>query len=175
MKQFTKNAFLALFLSAAAANVSANDYTVQVGAYKSLTNEEISKAERHGDVYKSVSGNNLTRLHVGRYTTRAEAVAKRKQLVNSGYSDAFITRISVSEPAATTSFSSSYAQEKVTQQKRFTSAPSDISKYQRKAPSQNNLSGLNADEKSKAAFLDGKLRIVSNGNFYTLEQYRQQK
>jgi len=42
--------------------VLANDYTVQIGAYKYLSQRTINKAERFGQIFKSKTNSNLTRI-----------------------------------------------------------------------------------------------------------------
>ena len=177
MKKSTiKSLLLSISTSALFAFSSANavDYTVQVGAYQVLTNDAIRKAEPHGEVYQSVGTDNLTRLHIGRFSTHSQAEEKRDQLRSSGFSDAFVTQISVSGQLANQAPASSY-QEPIQEYQ----APIENNSYTQPSTSSHsnsaNLSGLTADEKRKAAFLDGKLRIYSDGQFYTLEQYRQTK
>ena len=177
MKKSTiKSLLLSISTSVLFAFSSANavDYTVQVGAYQVLTNDAIRKAEPHGEVYQSVGTDNLTRLHIGRFSTHSQAEEKRDQLRSSGFSDAFVTQISVSGQLANQAPASSY-QEPVQEYQ----APIENNSYTQPSTSSHsnsaNLSGLTADEKRKAAFLDGKLRIYSDGQFYTLEQYRQTK
>ena len=177
MKKSTiKSLLLSISTSALFAFSSANavDYTVQVGAYQVLTNDAIRKAEPHGEVYQSVGTDNLTRLHIGRFSTHSQAEEKRDQLRSSGFSDAFVTQISVSGQLAKQAPVSSYqepTQEYQTPIENNSYTQSSTSSHSNSA----NLSGLTADEKRKAAFLDGKLRIYSDGQFYTLEQYRQTK
>ena len=177
MKKSTiKSLLLSISTSALFAFSSANavDYTVQVGAYQVLTNDAIRKAEPHGEVYQSVGTDNLTRLHIGRFSTHSQAEEKRDQLRSSGFSDAFVTQISVSGQLAKQAPVSSYqepTQEYQTPIENNSYTQSGTSSHSNSA----NLSGLTADEKRKAAFLDGKLRIYSDGQFYTLEQYRQTK
>ena len=177
MKKSTiKSLLLSISTSALFAFSSANaaDYTVQVGAYQVLTNDAIRKAEPHGEVYQSVGTDNLTRLHIGRFSTHSQAEEKRDQLRSSGFSDAFVTQISVSGQLANQAPASSYQEPAQEYQ-----APIENNSYTQPSTSSHsnsaNLSGLTADEKRKAAFLDGKLRIYSDGQFYTLEQYRQTK
>ena len=161
MKYAITNTLLLLLLSTTA---NANDFTVQVGAFQELTQEAISKAEQHGSVYQSLGKDNLTRLHIGRFSNRIEAEEKRDQLRNAGYNDAFIAQILVSK--STTNITN------VVKSNEHSYAPKTAS--QNHYSSHDKLAGLSADERSKAVYVDGKMRIHSNGQFYTLEQYRQQ-
>lgn len=193
MRKLLTSSIVLSFLSITSFAVNANDFTVQVGAYQVLTNQAISKAEKHGEVYQSIGNDNVTRLHVGRFTSKAAAESKRNQLRNSGYRDAFITQISVTSPASNHASASLHKKNKVNHQQAdvtpgsyrssstsHSSTPhssSSTNKYSatnKKYSNGGNLSGLSPDEKKKAAFLDGQLRIHSNGQFYTLEQYRRQ-
>lgn len=184
MRKLLTSSIVISLLSATSLATNANDYTVQIGAYQVLTNQAISKAEQHGEVYQSIGNDNLTRLHVGRFASKVDAVNKRDQLRRSGYNDAFITQISVATPHQESSSSSSYQQSETNYQSAKTShgsynSSSSSSSAHHSGVSKNhssdtNLSGLSPDEKSKAAFLDGQLRIHSNGQFFTLRQYREQ-
>jgi len=85
MRKLLTSSIVISLLSATSLATNANDYTVQIGAYQVLTNQAISKAEQHGEVYQSIGNDNLTRLHVGRFVSKADAVNKRDQLRSSGY------------------------------------------------------------------------------------------
>ena len=151
---------------------NAADYTVQVGAYQTLTNEAIRQAESHGEVFQSTGSGNLTRLHIGRFATHAEASDKRDQLRNSGFNDAFVTQISIAgSPTNPSNTNTAHYQQP---SDTIANAPQNIDSSD--SSSSNNLnphlSSLTEEEKAKAAYLDGKLRIYSDGQFYTLEQYR---
>lgn len=156
---------LALFLMLTA-NANAADYTVQVGAYRSLNDQVIEQAKLHGEVFQRTGGDNLERLSIGRFTNRVDADNMRDRLQTSGFSDAFITTLdngSVTAPA-TNSYSSTRLDEPV-QDRAQNTVPSSNSSY--------TVEQLNEDERRKATYLDGQLRILSNGKFYTVEQYRQ--
>ena len=195
MRKLFTNSIAVSILSAASFTANANDFTVQVGAYQVLTNQAISRAEQHGEVYQSIGNDNLTRLHVGRFASKADALNKRDQLRRSGYNDAFITQISVApasshqqNPAShkqartehesyssgNNSFDNKSSSNKKNHSPTSHSNSSTPSNSSRQHSNNGHLAGLTDDEKRKAAFLDGQLRIHSNGQFYTLEQYRQQ-
>ena len=195
MRKLFTNSIAVSILSAASFAANANDFTVQVGAYQVLTNQAISRAEQHGEVYQSIGKDNLTRLHVGRFASKADALNKRDLLRSSGYNDAFITQISVApasshqqNPAShkqartehgsyssgNNSFDNKSSSNKKNHSPTSHSNPSTPSSSSRQHSNNGHLAGLTDDEKRKAAFLDGQLRIHSNGQFYTLEQYRQQ-
>ena len=164
MKYAISKISITLLLLLLSITANANDFTVQVGAFQELTQEAISKAEQHGSVYQSLGKDNLTRLHIGRFSSRIEAEEKRDQLRNAGYHDAFIARILVSGSTANIT--------NTVKSNEHSYAPKTAS--QNHYSSHDKLAGLSADERSKAVYVDGQMRIHSNGQFYTLEQYRQQ-
>lgn len=182
MRKLFTNTIALSILSVTSFAANANDFTVQVGAYQVLTNQAISKAEQHGEVYQSIGNDNLTRLHVGRFSNKSDALNKRDQLRSSGYRDAFITQISVASPSShkqnspirkqTNVDHDSYRSSEESHTQTSHTKTSTTSSGSQKYSNNGHLSGLSDDEKSKAAFLDGQLRIHSNGQFYTLEQYR---
>ena len=155
---------LALFL-VLTSNVSASDYTVQIGAYKSLTEQTIEQAQGHGDVFHHRGDDNLERLYIGRFNNRSDANSMRDSLLASGFEGAFITKLnesSVTTLQTTQTFS---------QPTNLTQNASTLKNVSRAYT----LEDLNQDERLKASYLDGELRILSEGNFYTVEQYRQNK
>ena len=155
---------LALFL-ALTNNTNASDYTVQVGAYKSLTEQAIAQAQSHGEVFHHRGNDNLERLYIGRFNNRSDANSMRDSLLASGFDGAFITELNESSVTASNT----------------TQTFSQPISLTQSAPTLNNVSrsytleDLNQDERLKASYLDGELRILSEGNFYTVEQYRQNR
>ena len=147
------------------ANANAADYTVQVGAYRSLNDQIIEQAKLHGDVFQRTGSDNLERLSVGRFYSRGDANNMRDTLQASGFADAFITTLdgnSSTVSADNYSPTTSYNQDQDTAQIATKNSNSSYT-----------IDELNEDERRKATYLDGQLRILSDGKFYTVEQYRQ--
>lgn len=159
MKKSFSGLALLLVLST---NVNAGDYTVQVGAYKSLSEHAIEQAQVHGEVFQRRGYDNLERLYVGRFNSRSDANNMRDTLRSSGFNGAFITNLDSSSITTSAGNHSFAAQDNLIQNTNFQSNKN----Y--------SIDDLNADERLKASYLDGQLRILSEGNFYTVEQYRQQ-
>lgn len=168
---------LALFL-ALTSQAIADDYTVQVGAYRSLSNQIIEQAKSHGEIFRRSGRDNLERLSVGRFYSKRDAISLRNTLRVSGFSDAFITNLDSSSASSSAyNYSSdqnhnsynrkSSTAENVVRNSALDTIKNNDSKY--------TIDQLNEDERSKATYLDGQLRILSDGNFYTVEQYRQYK
>ena len=155
---------LALFL-VITSNANANDYTVQVGAYKSLTEQAIEQAQGHGDVFHHRGNDNLERLYIGRFNNRRDANSMRDSLLASGFEGAFITKLNES------SVTTSQTTQTFSQPTNLTQNASTLKNVNRAYT----LEDLNQDERLKASYLDGELRILSEGNFYTVEQYRQNR
>ena len=160
-----------LLLTSIALPISSNaaDYTIQVGAFKTTPNETIQQAQKFGEVFQKKGSDELTRITVGRFSNRVDADKMRDKLQNSGFGDAYVTTI-----LDTTNYSE-------IQQESFTKAinlETNSLKQTTYTQVQNtsvyDIDDLNADELSKASYLDGQLRILSNGHFYTVEQYRNQ-
>jgi len=136
------------------------DYTVQIGAYKGPTTDTINNAKTFGETFQTQGSDNLVRVSVGRFIERIDAEQLRDQLIHSGYYDAFITELDKQKSL-------------VKQNHQATNSTSSWSLNNSKTNyTLNNLSQLSRDEKSLAAYLDGKLMILSNGEFYTVQQYR---
>jgi len=141
-------------------NTYAADYTVQVGAYKSSADKMLQKAKKHGEVFQHRSNDNLTKVSVGRFQSRSEANAMRNRLQKSGFSGAFITTLK-DEKNYSEAQSKSFAQALNNEEK---SLKQRVSSKQRS--SSINFNDLSSSEKAKASYLDGKLRILSEGEFY---------
>lgn len=157
---------LALFL-ALTSQAIADDYTVQVGAYRSLSNQVVEQAKLHGETFQRSGSDNLERLSVGRFYSRRDAVSLRNTLRASGFADAFITNL---DSNSESSSAYNYAPDS-----QSNSAQSTYSDTIKSNTSSYTIEQLNEDEQSKATYLDGQLRILSDGKFYTVEQYRQYK
>ena len=155
---------LALFLMLTA-NANAGDYTVQVGAYRSLNDQVIEQAKLHGEVFQHTGSDNLERLSVGRFNNRIDADAMRDSLHTLGFTDAFITTLDNNSVTASINSYSSTRLDEPLQDRAQNTVPSSNSSY--------TVEQLNEDERRKATYLDGQLRILSDGKFYTVEQYRQ--
>ncbi len=151
-----------LTLSLISANIaSANDFTVQIGAYKYLSQDIVNDAEAYGQVFQSKSRNQLTRIQVGAFQSRSQAASLLRQLRSAGYRDAYITLLDY-DIASNLPNNTDYGVAASTQVK--TAAPIEIT-----------FDSLTEDEKSKATYLDGKLQIFENGQFLSVSQYRLSK
>ena len=143
----------------------ADDYTVQVGAYRSLSNQVIEQAKLHGETFQRNGSDNLQRLSVGRFYSRRDAIGLRNTLRASGFADAFITNLDSNSASSSTYDYSSDRQNSSVQTTYSDTTKSNSSSY--------TIEQLSEEERSKATYLDGQLRILSDGKFYTVEQYRQ--
>lgn len=147
-------------------SVYATDYTIQIGAYQLSTEHAIEQAKTYGDVFQGSTDDQLTKIYIGRFNNRTQAEQKRDQLQSSGFHDAFITTL-LSDIHFTTLTDNTPAQKIAQQvyQTQVNSTPNTV-------PSIIGFDDLNSAERSKASYLDDELRILSNGKFYTIEQYR---
>lgn len=161
---------LALFL-ALTANASAADYTVQVGAYRSLNDQTIEQAKLHGDVFQRTGSDNLERLSIGRFTNRVDADNLRDRLQTSGFTGAFITTLDSNSSSA--NYSSTASADNYSSTTSYKPDQDTAQIATKNSNSSYTVDQLNEDERLKATYLDGQLRILSDGKFYTVEQYRQ--
>jgi len=147
----------------------ANDYTVQIGAYKYLSQRTINKAERFGQIFKSKTNSNLTRIQIGSFVNRYEAASLLKQLRNAGYSDAYITLLdaySTDSSSSKTESNDSYALRTGDSSQQYISTDnSSNTTVTNSVTTEASFDSLTEDEKSKATYLDGALRIFENGEF----------
>lgn len=155
----------------------ADNYTVQIGAYKYLSQRIINQAERYGQVFQNQSTSNLTRVQVGNFDNRSQAVLLLKQLRSAGYRDAFITQLPyTSEATAVGTLQNSDLQNSQLQSSDYGVYNSAETQYvQAPTPVSSQVitfDNLTEEEKSKATFLDEELRIFENGEFMTVSQYR---
>ena len=88
------NAVLAALLTAGTSTAMAADYTVQIGAFGSAPEKSFTRAAgEYGEVTVNDSGDGVTRVSVGRYATRDEAVSALTRLQIAGYNDAYVTNV----------------------------------------------------------------------------------
>jgi len=176
MRKLFSSIALSLALTTGA---NAAEYTVQVGAYRTITQQTIERAQRHGQTFQREGSDNLKRLTVGSFSSRANAKNMRDKLQAAGYTGAFVTRLEDSSSSysqqdsfSTGSNSSEYTNSGVSHQSS-SSYNQPRSSYKR--GSSYTIDDLSSDERQQATYLDDQLRILSNGRFYTVDQYRQQK
>jgi len=154
--------------------VSANDYTVQIGAYKYLSQRTINSAERFGQIFKSKTSTNLTRIQIGSFANRYEAASLLKQLRSAGYSDAYITLLNADFMANSTdnyALRSENSNQYTSEANNLDSIATNLNTTNA-PPAEATFDNLTEDEKSKATYLDGSLRIFENGEFMTVAKYR---
>lgn len=117
-------------------------YSVQIGAYKNLSENLIKKVEKFGKIHTSNYGE-ITRINIGNFDSRSKAQELLVQIKQAGYQDAFISRIN------TISASSNH------QELHQSDSISEMTKY-------SNLSNI---DKDKAVFIHGKLHL-KEGNLF---------
>lgn len=171
MKRHTL-ASLLLSTSLCSLNVNAESYTVQIGAYERPSAEVVEQAKAYGQVFKNTENSQLTKITIGHFDSRSQANAMRDKLKRSAYPDAFVTTSSKTGSSQTGNYSNQqetdFSQALLKEEK---SLYETTAKYQQNKTA-SKLSDLNDDERSKASYLDGQLRILSNDKFLTVEQYR---
>ena len=69
-----------------------NTYSIQIGTYKNPPEHIIRKAEQFGPVHQ-IWFNKLTRITVGEYPHKTEALEKLPQLKQAGFHDAFVRKV----------------------------------------------------------------------------------
>jgi len=83
-----------LLCAASASTALAADYTVQIGAFGAAPEKAFTRdASEFGEVMVNEAGDGVTRVSVGRYTTKSAAIAAQTRLRIAGYNDAYITSV----------------------------------------------------------------------------------
>lgn len=78
-------------LSSAGAH-NLNTYTIQIGTYKNPPEELIRTAKKFGPVHE-IWFNKLTRITVGEYSQKTEALNKLQEIKHAGFHDAFVRKV----------------------------------------------------------------------------------
>jgi len=138
-------------------SVNADNFGIQIGAYKNLSEEALERANALGDL-QTVQSGNFTRVLVGSYSSRKDAQAQLSSIQAKGYTDAFVTTInrSSSTQAHSHAVSASHNSSHVSSGHGHTHLPNHIN---------SKLSGLSNEELSKAVILDGKLHFKEGDRF----------
>ncbi|MFK7734126.1 MAG: SPOR domain-containing protein [Pseudomonadales bacterium] len=133
------------------------DYTIQIGVF-TKPSATYWRAAAEVDTVYHYSKNGLTKVQVGFFDKARDAQTSLEKLRSVGYQDAFI--VAASKPDLT----------QVEQQDNT----SDDQAIARTASPHNNIAwqNLSEDERTKAAYLDGQLRIKVGDVFYTVSEYR---
>ena len=72
----------------------AEDYTVQIGAFREAPSDFAIAAEAVGEVRTSQTAEGLTRVRIGSYDSAEAAEVARAALLGAGYAGAFVIRAS---------------------------------------------------------------------------------
>lgn len=155
MKHCAKPLMISLAVSAVyAAPSHAEDYTVQIGVFKSSNAAYVATAQSLDTVYKNLNDNGFTVYTVGSFETRSQASALKGQLMDSGYSDAFVrsTEPSTSLTADTTTTNT------IKTPINASFRPSSLSDEQM-------LSKLSEVERENVVYLDGTLHLKQGETF----------
>lgn len=145
-----------------ATNTYADNFGVQIGAYKNLSDNVLDKASALGDIQTIKSGS-VTRVVVGSYSSRKSAQTDLDRAQAAGYSDAFITRLdrTKSLPASYSSNSAhSHTSSTGSHGHGHTHLPNHINAK---------LKGLSDEELSRAVILDGKLHFKEGDRFIPID------
>ena len=91
----------ALALTASSVTAQAADFTVQIGAFGIAPQPTFTKdAADHGEVMVVKGGDGVTRVSIGRYSTKSDARNALARLQLAGYTDAYITNVTTGMSAA---------------------------------------------------------------------------
>ncbi len=83
-----------VFYALGPSNALAADYTVQIGAFGAAPEKTFTRdASEFGEVMVNEAGDGVTRVSVGRYATKSEAVDAQTRLRIAGYNDAYVTSV----------------------------------------------------------------------------------
>lgn len=85
--------FTAIFLCLSAAHGhNLSTYTIQIGTYKNPPDQVIHRAEQFGPVHR-IWFNKLTRITVGEYSHKSEALEQLPRIKRAGFRDAFVRKV----------------------------------------------------------------------------------
>jgi cell division septation protein DedD len=133
-----------------AGSALADDYVVQIGAFRQPQADFAERARQVGTVTLSTGTSGLTRFQVGGFATQREAREALTQLRAAGYADAFVRRLA------------------------STAAPlEDLPAVGAGPPPHNTsrLDALPADLRAKVVYLDGVLHVKEGDRFIPLAEY----
>lgn len=150
---------LILSFSTLASPILADNYLVQIGAFRHPSADYADAAQKVGPVANSISASGITRVRVGPFASMNDANRAKSALQTAGYSDAFVLRAGggVSE---TRSIGSSR-----------TSLPPVAAKHSR-GRDESILSSLSDEVRDRVVVLDGVYHVQDGGEFIPLRDYQ---
>lgn len=137
-----------------AGSASADEYSVQIGAFESPEPSFAEAAEKIGKLYETRSPTGLTRIQVGRYASLEEANVALRALAGAGYADAYVVNKSARLDAA--------AREARTRTGSTVSTRGD---------DPNILANVPAELRERTVLLDGRLHVIEGNRFIPLREY----
>lgn len=140
----------AAVLVALASTTASAEFSVQIGAFRTVGSGFEDDARAFGSVYTDVTAAGVTRVRVGPFSSRAEADAAVRDIRAAGYNDAFVLRTGMD---ASSSLPSVAAAPPV--------SVSHTSDFDR----------LPADVRANAVYLDGALHVKEGDRFIPLREY----
>lgn len=171
---------MATALCATVPLAAAAEYVVQIGAFKYPPSSTINSLTSYGEILEESTGSGLTRILVGTFDSHGAATGVRDQLRDQGYPDAFVTRFGGQNAYADNSGSyddydngaedSSYSSASTDTQGAYETAKS-LAPAAGGSSSQS-MAALTEEEKLRAVFLDGQLKMKVGDEFLTLDEYR---
>lgn len=138
----------------ASTSIRADEYRVQIGAFRSPEASFAAAAESVGPVHHSKTAEGVVRIQVGRYATEEEASAARAMLLDAGYTGAFVVRTDRDAAPAVPSAPS------------VPSTPSDPS-----TPKSDPLAGVPLALRDRVVILDGRIHVVEGDDLIPLDLY----
>lgn len=136
---------------------SAEEYSVQIGAFRDVAPSFTQGAEKVGKLYKTKTASGITRIQVGRFASKEEAAIAKTALLGAGYADAFVVRKGVAAVRAAPT------------EKRARGSESSV--LRPSAAVRDPLAGVPEDLRDRVVILDGRLHVVEGDRFIPLDQY----
>lgn len=164
-KQAIARVSMAAALCATAPLATAAEYVVQIGAFKFPPSSTINSLGSYGEILEESTAGGLTRILVGTFGSHGEATGIRDQLRDQGYPDAFVTRFGGQSSYASNSVSDDY-------NSAVDDAYSVAKSTAPAAGGSTSMAGLSDEEKLRAVFLDGQLKMKVGDEFLSLDDYR---
>jgi len=149
----------------AATSISAEEYSVQIGAFRKPAPSFTEKAAAVGKLYTTKTASGLTRIQVGRFASKQEAAVAKAALLGAGYADAFVVRKGVA--AARTSST----RKDTTQTAPGSPRPAESGVLRASPVDRDPLAGVPEDLRDRVVILDGRLHVVEGDQFTPLDEY----
>lgn len=161
MRRLRNGTFVVGLLLAIAGIANADEWSVQIGAFRSPRAGFADAAQAVGPVSKSLNSAGITRVQVGRYASEAEAMQAQDELRRLGYAGAYVVKKGVVKRGVANQPSSQARVESATSP-RASDPGGDL---------ETQLANVPPALRDRVVIVDGRLFIKEGQTFTPLEEY----